>query len=185
MPYKDPNVRRARAKERYRLQMMDPAFAESERVRNNKRRKEKMQDPNACAAERKRVAAWHREKYAQDKLWGQRRQGNHNAWRSNTLAGKISKKLEKMKYRARQKMAKGICTANDLRARVALYGGRCWVPGCGKEFEEIDHVIPLSKGGTNWPSNLRPICKACNASKGAMTYGEWMLKPEILAALTP
>ena len=34
----------------------------------------------------------------------------------------------------------------------------------------IDHHVPVSKGGTNNPSNLMPCCRSCNSSKGSK-YG--------------
>ena len=40
---------------------------------------------------------------------------------------------------------------------------------CGKEMpdgpEHIDHYIPLAKGGTHEPVNLKPSCASCNISK--------------------
>ncbi len=30
---------------------------------------------------------------------------------------------------------------------------------------EIDHIRPLSNGGTNKASNLQPLCKACHGDK--------------------
>ena len=43
---------------------------------------------------------------------------------------------------------------------------------CGRRAEdgvilEIDHIIPVSKGGTSDLSNLRTLCKECNRGKGA------------------
>ncbi|MFW6202563.1 MAG: HNH endonuclease [Gemmatimonadota bacterium] len=67
--------------------------------------------------------------------------------------------------RALRANAEGECTPEQLQARIEYYGGRCYV--CSGPYEEIDHVIPLSEGGSEWPANLRPICRHCNASKGA------------------
>jgi len=40
-------------------------------------------------------------------------------------------------------------------------------------FPNVDHVIQLSRGGSNWPTNLRPACSACNTQKGPKTLREW------------
>lgn len=80
--------------------------------------------------------------------------------------------LKEFRYRARKQNAAGVCSAEQLLARVAVFGGKCWVPGCGKRYTEIDHVLPLSKGGTNWPANLRPICSWHNRSKGNRHWKE-------------
>lgn len=67
--------------------------------------------------------------------------------------------------RAREAGAAGSTTPEQLQARIDYYGGCCWV--CHVPYQTIDHVISLMDGGTNWPSNLRPICKACNSAKGS------------------
>ena len=38
---------------------------------------------------------------------------------------------------------------------------------------EVDHVHPVSRGGSNWPSNLQCLCMPCNRSKGDKTMDEW------------
>lgn len=43
---------------------------------------------------------------------------------------------------------------------------------CGSEAKdgvklEIDHIIPVSKGGSNQPHNLQTLCTTCNRGKAA------------------
>jgi len=62
--------------------------------------------------------------------------------------------------------AQGHATAAQIAARVAFYGGLCWICRTAP-YTAIDHVKPLAVGGSNWPANLRPACTSCNARKGA------------------
>ena len=68
----------------------------------------------------------------------------------------------------RKKNAAGRTTVDQFRARWAYYGGRCWI--CGQKATQMDHVIALARGGSNWPANLRPACGWCNGSKGARDW---------------
>jgi 5-methylcytosine-specific restriction endonuclease McrA len=61
-------------------------------------------------------------------------------------------------------------TAQQLADRVSMFGGRCWM--CGAEWQEFDHVIPLSRGGPHIPSNIRPACSPCNRRKWAKRPSE-------------
>jgi 5-methylcytosine-specific restriction endonuclease McrA len=48
---------------------------------------------------------------------------------------------------------------------LAAHDGKC--AHCGScEYICIDHIAPLTVGGTNTDGNLQPLCAACNGSKG-------------------
>ena len=69
------------------------------------------------------------------------------------------------KRRAIEKEASGAkyTTVAHISARWEYYGWRCYL--CGRPAEATDHVIPLAKGGSHFPANLRPICTSCNSTK--------------------
>ena len=56
------------------------------------------------------------------------------------------------------------------RQRFAIFhrdGFRCCYCGqhAGQSELVIDHVVPVSRGGTNHPTNLKTACLGCNAGK--------------------
>ncbi|MCJ7516146.1 MAG: HNH endonuclease [Dehalococcoidia bacterium] len=45
-------------------------------------------------------------------------------------------------------------------------GGRCAAHNCGSRKQlEYDHILPVSKGGSNTEKNIRLLCKKCNRAK--------------------
>jgi len=73
-----------------------------------------------------------------------------------------------MKRYALKLVAPGFATTEQVRARWEFYGNRCWM--CGAEATQTDHVIPLKKGGSDWPANQRPACGYCNRQKSALVF---------------
>lgn len=69
--------------------------------------------------------------------------------------------------RARVRNAEGRFTAQEWTDLKARYNYTCL--RCGKCEPEIklsvDHVIPLHHGGSNYISNIQPLCKPCNSIK--------------------
>lgn len=65
-------------------------------------------------------------------------------------------------------------TVEMLQERLVEFGGVCAY--CGGPHEHWDHMKPLSSGGSHTLSNLAPSYKACNLSKGSLSYGEWFSK---------
>lgn len=64
---------------------------------------------------------------------------------------------------------------SQIAARViGREGRRCTYCGDTDGPFDLDHIYPVSRGGTNDPSNLTLACAACNRSKGAKTLREWI-----------
>lgn len=69
-------------------------------------------------------------------------------------------------YRARKANASGYHTAEDVQVQYDHQKGHCHY--CGVRVGDgyhVDHVVPLSEGGSNWPENLVIACPTCNLSK--------------------
>ncbi len=141
MPYKDPEKRKAA---RSRWAQTKGKIYWSKRYQTNKEAKR--------AYDKKRYEEQTREKTVlRSRQWRKDNPEKH--------------RICNMRHRARKANASGTCSTKQLEWRVEMFGGKCWVPGCGKLYEAIDHVIPLSRGGSNWPANLRPICHSHNSQK--------------------
>lgn len=70
--------------------------------------------------------------------------------------------------RARNKGALGVFTAADIANILKKQKRKCAY--CRVSLASgyhIDHITPLSLGGSNWPKNLQLTCAPCNLSKGA------------------
>lgn len=65
-----------------------------------------------------------------------------------------------------QRRARSKVTAT-VRGRVLQRDGdRCKTCGSTDELQ-IDHIVPVARGGTGDIDNLQVLCRPCNASKGA------------------
>jgi 5-methylcytosine-specific restriction endonuclease McrA len=72
------------------------------------------------------------------------------------------------------KEADGHFTADDIAKIYDEQQERCAYCGITLHGDyEIDHVHPLSRGGSNWPDNLVLACPSCNSSKNNKTIEEW------------
>jgi len=72
-----------------------------------------------------------------------------------------------MNRRAREYQCQGSLTADLLRDRIFESGGRCeWCATdlVNHEFE-LDHLVSLSRKGSNTPDNIVVSCPSCNRRK--------------------
>jgi len=77
-----------------------------------------------------------------------------------------SAQVQHNRRRARVKGAVGSFTREEWRDLKLAHGGCCAYCGMKTKKLSVDHVVPLSKGGTNYISNIKPACRSCNSRKG-------------------
>lgn len=82
--------------------------------------------------------------------------------------------------RARLMGAEGSYTRADVRALLKRYGRSCFYCGVPLTKFHCDHFIPLVRGGSNSPDNLRLSCPSCNFSKAGRMPWDW--KPDRFSA---
>ncbi len=67
--------------------------------------------------------------------------------------------------RAQKRAAVGALSAEQWQEILAAYGYRCAYCRAKPRRLTIDHITPLSKGGSHTASNVVPACRSCNAHK--------------------
>lgn len=77
--------------------------------------------------------------------------------------------------RARELTAEGQYNGEDAQRQYRRQWGHCfWCSEPVGNTYHIDHVMPLSRGGSNWPENLVITCRKCNSKKcNKLPYTEW------------
>ena len=111
-------------------------------------------------------------------------------------AARLSKRRAKRRRESKQAFATSkhapVAVLTGLRTMIDRAGNRC--PCCGLLMSkaahvssdralELDHAMPLSKGGDDLFHNLRPMCRRCNGMKRdfvapLIVIGEWLSQCE-------
>ena len=143
--------RAARTALRAAAKAKDPPFTpEQQRIRANE----------AAARHRKRNAALHAQ-----------RQARYHA----SEKGRDHQRVNRANTRARQFVAMGRltyvqwCDIREMFDHACVYCDAKGVP------LTIDHLMPLARGGTNWPENIVPACKPCNDRKSTLSLRRWLM----------
>jgi 5-methylcytosine-specific restriction endonuclease McrA len=102
--------------------------------------------------------------------------------------GGISTYERKLWLNSRRKAKKfgadGNHTFGEWETLKAQYGWTC--PCCGKVEPKIklteDHIIPISKGGSDNIENIQPLCGSCNSRKNTkiINFGQRITAEELL-----
>jgi hypothetical protein len=96
-------------------------------------------------------------------------------WRKNNPAKwrEISRRHDKRRSE-RARAAEGTHTDEDVFKLLNLQKHKCAnCKCCVKKSYHLDHIMPLAKGGSNWPSNLQVLCPSCNMKKSCKDPIVW------------
>lgn len=70
----------------------------------------------------------------------------------------------------------GLFGPKDWSRLLVRYRYKCAYCGIGHASLQVEHVIPLSRGGLHRIGNIVPACAACNYSKHTSTVMEWRMR---------
>lgn len=132
-------------------------------------------------ANKEKVAASNKAYYEKRKALGikpnrdpERRKKSLSKWMANRTPEDLEKR-RKLQHavsnarRARLKKAKvGRVTAKDLSALLESQGYRCKL--CGTDIsakKDLDHIMPIARGGSHTLEKLQYLCPPCNRRKWA------------------
>lgn len=136
------------------------------------RRKQKRDNHNDRAQSDLAYRIRHNER---NKAWAQ--QTGYDRKRNKNPKRKLQRKLANHIRRWRKHNADGHCSRESFEGILKAQRDCCY--WCGNAFgpdnpSGVDHLTPLSRGGSNAPSNIVAACGPCNASKGGRTAEEYI-----------
>lgn len=65
-------------------------------------------------------------------------------------------------------------SVDQVRDILEAHDFRCAY--CGGEYETLDHVVALARGGLHAPENIVPACKRCNFKKKTKSRSEFLVQ---------
>lgn len=184
MTEEDREKRRAKDRERYRRNMADPAWVESERQRNRermaRRRATKPRDAERAAQRAQKARKWagseefrkacrdrKRVKYNSDPEYRSAVQ-KRNKKHATSEAGRHAARIREARRRSVELSCPSTLTLEEWQMTLMWQGWCCAC--CGKDFmgggqPHRDHIIPASMGFGLSFDNVQGLCHSCNSRK--------------------
>ena len=140
-------------------------FARTEQARAARRRRQSA----AYTKDASRIKKKNKDQYAKNRaariLW----QADWQRRNPDSVAARNSKR--------RSAAGSESYTPADVSELMTYQSGRCF--WCNQPFSKrfhVDHVMPLSRGGSNTAGNIVLACAPCNHSKGSKPPIQWILE---------
>lgn len=174
------NLERARQRERAYMEANREERTAYIRKYNEEHREERLAYIRAYDQEHREEKREKRRRYwqANPEIHEQHKQKNRERGRNNReqrreqqrrwhVANPDKVRAKVHRRRSWEHKAEGSFTAEEWEALKARYDYTCLC--CGKQEPEIrltvDHVIPVTRHGSNYITNIQPLCRSCNSSK--------------------
>ena len=93
---------------------------------------------------------------------------NKEYWKDYKIKNREKIKANNQINRVKRKGAIGSFSGKEWLNILEKYNFRCVFCGVHDSISKmtVDHITPLSKGGTNYIENIQPLCFKCNRKKG-------------------
>ena len=184
MPYKEPEKRRDASRRSYRKNLeinrkrnrkyaLAYYYKNKTKILTNLMAKYHSRTPMEVESQKQKRRKWLSAQSEQQRIYRKCYLTNNPHIRQAYLQRNRAKLVaEAARRRSLKQSAEGRFCAHDIKALYIRQFGLCFycaIP-LGDKYD-VDHKIPLIKGGSTWPSNLALTCDFCNSSKGAKTEG--------------
>jgi hypothetical protein len=126
---------------------------------SQRKKNRRLNDEEHRLSDNEKARGWHADHRA-------RSHDNNRRWHENNR----DKATEKQRRRYLvKKGVEGSHTTQEWEELKAFYDNRCL--GCGSTESVLtrDHVVPITKGGSDYIHNIQPLCTPCNSSKRQKT----------------
>lgn len=152
--------------------------ANPDKVREMSARAYQKRKPAHAAAAKAWSIANRERKVAADRAWREanreRKAANDKQWRAANRE-RVRQYGTYRNYRAKKRKADGSHTRVDVAKIRKAQKDKCAI--CRVDLKRrghVDHIVAISNGGSNWPSNLQLLCETCNKRKADKVPEDFM-----------